>query len=195
MKANRQRLLVEEAGLATGEKGVFAGGDVVTGPLSIISAIAHGRQVAEAIDRHLGGKGDITEVLATPEEAVELSDRLPFARRQPMPHLKSWERQGNFDQVEKGLTDAQVAAEAARCLECDARNFEVVVNTASCKECGYCTEVCGMEVFGPAAGFNARGYRPMEIKSTDWCVGCFKCFFSCPDFAIDVREKSACGRS
>ena len=195
VKANRQRLLVEEAGLATGEKGVFAGGDVVTGPLSIINAIAHGRQVAEAIDRHLGGKGDLSEVLATPEEAVELSDRLPFARRQVMPHLKPWERQGNFDQVEKGLSDAQVAAEAGRCLECDARNFEVVVNTASCKECGYCAEVCSMEVFGPAAGFNARGYRPMEIKSSDWCVGCFKCFFSCPDFAIDVREKSACGRS
>jgi formate dehydrogenase beta subunit len=195
VKANRQRLLVEEAGLATGEKGVFAGGDVVTGPLSIISAIAHGRQVAEAIDRHLGGKGDLSEVLARPEETVELSDRLPFARRQAMPHLKPWERQGNFEQVEKGLSAAQVAAEAGRCLECDARNFEVVVNTASCKECGYCTEVCSMEVFGPAAGFNARGYRPMEIKSSDWCVGCFKCFFSCPDFAIDVREKSACGRS
>lgn len=195
VKKNRQRLLVEEASLATAEQGVFAGGDVVTGPLSIISAIAQGRQAAEAIDRYLGGRGDISEALAQPEEEVVLKDRLVVMRRQNMTHLKPWERQDNFDQVERGLSDAQIADEASRCLECDARNFEVVVNTASCKECGYCTEVCKMDVFGPAAAFNARGYRPMEIKSSNWCVGCFKCFFSCPDFAIDVREKPASGRS
>jgi NADPH-dependent glutamate synthase beta subunit-like oxidoreductase len=195
VKKNRQRLLVEEASLATAANGVFAGGDVVTGPLSIISAIAQGRKAAEAIDRYLGGRGDISETLAQPEEEVVLKDRLVVMRRQEMTHLKPWERQDNFDQVEKGLSDAQIAAEASRCLECDARNFEVVVNTASCKECGYCAEVCQMEVFGPAAAFNARGYRPMEIKSSNWCVGCFKCFFSCPDFAIDVREKPASGRS
>ena len=75
-----------------------------------------------------------------------------------MPHLKPWERQGNFDQVEKGLSRcAGRRRKPARCLECDARNFEVVVNTENCKECGYCAEVCGMETFGPAAGFNAEG--------------------------------------
>ena len=62
------------------------------------------------------------------------------------------------------------------------------MNVESCKECGYCAEVCGVDTFGPADGFNVKGYRPMECKSSDWCVGCFKCFFSCPDFAIDIRE-------
>jgi len=195
VKAERNRLAVEEATLATGEPGVFAGGDAVTGPLSIIGAIAQGRRAAQAIDRFLGGSGDITEHLAEPEDEVILRDRLPVTRRQEMAHLKVWERAGNFDQVEKGLSDDQLWLEASRCLECDARNFEVIVNTASCKECSYCAEVCQMEVFGPASGFNARGYRPMEVKSSRWCVGCLKCFFSCPDFAIDVREQSAEGRS
>ena len=48
----------QEKDLATGEKGVFAGGDVVSGPASIIGAIAHGRKAASAIDRYLGGNGE-----------------------------------------------------------------------------------------------------------------------------------------
>jgi formate dehydrogenase beta subunit len=175
--------------LTTKEDGVFAGGDVVTGPASIIGAIAQGRRAAERIDRFLGGSGDISETLADPEDEVVLSEfSIDVRPRNEMPHLKVWQRIHNFDQVEKGLSGEQIAAETARCLNCDARRFEVVVNTESCKECGYCVEVCGVETFGPAGTFNVKGYRPMECKSSDWCVGCFKCFFSCPDFAIDVRE-------
>jgi formate dehydrogenase beta subunit len=175
--------------LSTGEEGVFAGGDVVTGPASIIGAIAQGRKAAEVMDLYLGGSGDITEILAEPEDEVVLSEFVVHVQpRNELPHLKVWERANNFDQVEKPLTDTQIAAETNRCLNCDARRFEVSVNVESCKECGYCAEVCGVDTFAPADGFNAKGYRPMVCKSTDWCVGCFKCFFSCPDFAIDVRE-------
>ena len=101
---------------------------------------------------------------------------------------KAWERTAGFDQVELGLTDEQIAAETQRCLNCDARQFEVVLNTEYCKECGYCAEVCDMHVFGPADYFNAKGYRPEEVKTSKWCCGCFKCYFACPDFAIDIKE-------
>lgn len=192
VQVSRNRIVAGEADLATGEAGVFAGGDVVTGPASIIGAIAQGRKAAVAVDRYLGGLGDISEVLATPEEEVLLHGQMiEIQPRQEMAHLKTWERMNGFDQVELGLTHHQIAGEAARCLQCDARKFEVIVKTDNCKECGYCVEVCGMGVFGPAAAFNAKGYKPMECKSSDWCIGCFKCFFSCPDFAIDVREKRA----
>jgi formate dehydrogenase beta subunit len=175
--------------LSTGEGGVFAGGDVVTGPASIIGAIAYGRKAAEAIDLYLGGSGDISEILAEPEEEVVLSELdVRVQPRNEVPHLKVWERLNNFDQVEKALTDSQIKSETNRCLNCDARRFEVSVNVENCKECGYCAEVCGVDTFGPADGFNVKGYKPMVCKSSDWCVGCFKCFFSCPDFAIDVRE-------
>ena len=108
--------------------------------------------------------------------------------RNEMGLRKVWERTAGFDQVELGLTDEQIAAETKRCLNCDARQFEVVLNTEHCKECGYCAEVCGMQVFGPADYFNAKGYRPEEVKSSKWCCGCFKCYFACPDFAIDITE-------
>ncbi len=188
IKTARNRITAGDD-LSTDEPGVFAGGDVVTGPASIIGAIAQGRRAAESMDKYLGGKGDISEKLADPETEVLLGERaLEIMPRNEMAHLKVWERLHNFDQVELGLSDAQIAAEASRCLQCDARKFVVMVKTDSCKECGYCAEVCSLGLFGPASGFNAKGYRPMECKSSDWCVGCFKCFFSCPDFAIDVRE-------
>jgi NADPH-dependent glutamate synthase beta subunit-like oxidoreductase/NAD-dependent dihydropyrimidine dehydrogenase PreA subunit len=183
------RIHVDAKNLGTGEKGVFAGGDVVSGPDSIISAIAHGRRAAVSIDMYLGGKGNIDEVLAEPEQEVLLSPfQMELKQRNDLGLLKPWQRISGFSQVEIGLDNARIAAESGRCLECDARKFEVVVNTDYCKECGYCLEVCGVNTFGPADGFNVKGYRPMESKTSDHCVGCFKCFFVCPDFAIDVHE-------
>jgi len=191
INAREGRIEVDTDTCATGKKSVFAGGDVVSGPQSIISAIAHGRKAAIAIDKYLGGDGDITEVLVPPEKEVRLPalDRQVKSRNE-MALRKAWERSTGFDQVELGLTDAQIAAETERCLNCDARQFEVVLNSENCKECGYCAEVCGMQVFAPGDRFNLKGYRPEEVKSSDWCCGCFKCYFACPDFAIDIKEKT-----
>jgi len=173
----------------TGDAAVFAGGDVVSGPDSIINAIMQGRKAAGAMDASLGGDGDINEVLAAPEDEISLPPFLMEVKpRNEMNILKPWARLKGFDQVETGLSDQDIKAEAARCLNCDARKFEVVLNMEYCKECGYCAEVCGVGAFGPADIFNTKGYRPAEVKSSDWCVGCFKCYFSCPDFAIDVAE-------
>ena len=177
---------------ATGDAMVFAGGDVVSGPDSIIGAIAQGRKAAGAMDAYLGGDGNIDEVLATPEDEITLAPfLLEVKSRNEMEILKPWARLNSFDQVEKGLSSQGIADEAARCLNCDARKFEVVLNMEYCKECGYCAEVCDVGTFGPASIFNTKGYRPAEVKSSDWCVGCFKCYFSCPDFAIDVAEVTA----
>ncbi len=186
------RIAVEETGLATGEKGVFAGGDVVSGPDTIISAMAHGRKAATAIDQYLGGDGNIDEVLSAPEDEVVLPEFVTEVKPGvDMAVLRPWERTSGFEQVELGLTDDQVTAESSRCLDCDARKFEVVLNVEYCKECGYCAEVCGVGTFGPAEFFNEKGYRPEEVKTSDWCVGCFKCYFACPDFAIDIIEITA----
>jgi len=183
------RIPVASEDLSTGEKGIFAGGDVVTGLDSIINAIAMGRKAAGAMDRYLGGDGCIDEILAVPETAIELKECTGEVQsRNEMPLLKPWQRTRGFDQVELGLTDRAIAAEANRCLNCDARKFEVVLNTENCKECGYCADVCTVGAFGPAEFFNVKGYRPYEVKSSDFCVGCFHCFFACPDFAIDVAE-------
>lgn len=183
------RVQVDATTLATDENGIFAGGDAVSGPQSIINAIAHGRNAAQAIDKYVGGDGNIEESLAPPEAEVVVPELDAQVKpRNEMALRKPWQRAAGFDQVELGLSDAQIAAETRRCFNCDARQFEVVLNAESCKECGYCAEVCGMDVFKPADSFNAKGYRPEEVRSAEWCCGCFKCYFACPDFAIDVKE-------
>ena len=70
--------------------------------------------------------------------------------RSPMPLLKMKDRSTGFGEVERGFTDEQIAANTQRCLDCDARRFEVVLNMEYCKECGYCAEVCGVSTFAPA---------------------------------------------
>ncbi len=180
---------VRKVDLMTGEPGVFAGGDVVSGPQSIIWAIAHGRSAASAIDRYLGGAGAIEERLTDPEDSVTLhAHAITVTPRQEMPLLKPWQRVSSFEQVEQGLTADQIPVESSRCLMCDARRFQVIVKTENCKECGYCAEVCKLGAFEPSDTFNIKGYRPMACTLPERCVGCLKCYYACPDFAIDINE-------
>jgi NADPH-dependent glutamate synthase beta subunit-like oxidoreductase len=110
--------------LATSREGVFAGGDVVTGPASVIEAIAQGRQAASSIDTYLGGSGIIDESLI-PAEKVDprLGSDGDFAdRSQPtMPSLDIKQRLAGFAEVELGYTKTTAVEEANRCLRCDLR--------------------------------------------------------------------------
>ncbi|GAB4389950.1 MAG: hypothetical protein Kow0025_18680 [Thermodesulfovibrionales bacterium] len=180
--------------LATDRDGVFAAGDFVTGPSSIIQAIAGGRAAAAAIDAYLGGAGLIGEELASVEEEVEIPETRSIRRRRlPVSILPAERRVKSFAPMELGYGPEQAVLEASRCLGCDARMFEVTVHTANCKACGYCNEVCRMGVFAQASEFNKRGVKPLYAAKPEQCVGCLMCFYACPDFAIEVRELRADG--
>jgi len=69
--------------------------------------------------------------------------------------------------------------------------YRVEVDSEACKDCGYCIAVCPQAVFRQADYFNTKGYRPVQSILTQQCVGCRRCFFACPDFAIDVLEEQA----
>jgi len=111
--------------LATSRQGVFAGGDVVSGPASVIGAIAHGRQGAISIDQYLGGKGVIDEVLA-PIEVDEpwLGPDNDFSDKK-RPHMATLDNKdrlaGFFPEVELGYTEDIALEEAKRCLRCELR--------------------------------------------------------------------------
>jgi NADH-quinone oxidoreductase subunit F len=105
--------------LATKIKGVYAGGDAVTGPASVIEAIAAGRQAAVSIDTYLGGDGNIEEHLV----GVEI-DGTPFGEtiikpRVKMPKLAAKRRVTSFSDVELGYGRKSAREEADRCLKCD----------------------------------------------------------------------------
>jgi NADPH-dependent glutamate synthase beta subunit-like oxidoreductase len=110
--------------LATSREGVFAGGDAVTGPASVIEAIAHGRQAAISIDKYLGGKGEIDEILAPPEEVVAPLEEPVEGRRIQVPALPVAKRLKGFSQVELGLSEEMAIKEAKRCLMCDLEERE-----------------------------------------------------------------------
>ena len=110
--------------LATNRQAVFAGGDVATGPASVIGAIAQGRQAASSMDKYLGGSGVIDESLVSLGEPDSwLGSDAGFAdRRQPaMPCLDIKKRLANFAEVELGYDETTAIEEAKRCLRCGLR--------------------------------------------------------------------------
>jgi NADPH-dependent glutamate synthase beta subunit-like oxidoreductase len=108
--------------LATSREGVYAGGDAVTGPASVIEAIAAGRQVACSIDRYLGGSGNIDETLAPPEVEMVRPEEEEKGRPE-VPSLNVEERLKGFAEVELGLTEEMAVEEAKRCLWCDREEY------------------------------------------------------------------------
>jgi NADPH-dependent glutamate synthase beta subunit-like oxidoreductase/NAD-dependent dihydropyrimidine dehydrogenase PreA subunit len=176
--------------MATSVGGIFAGGDAVSGPASVIDAIAQGQKAAAAIDRFLGGAGDLG-VFATPERPTEPGEAAPRGSPRAQPVLLApAERLRGFATVEAACDAGSAMTEAGRCLSCDRRAFDVHVDPARCKECGYCGEVCGLGVFAPTTGFNAGGYHPYRAENSLACVGCLECLYVCPDFAITIAVRA-----
>ncbi len=103
--------------------GVFACGDVCLGPSSVVLAVASGRRAAEAIDRHLGGSGDIPSLLQPDNPASWLGRDEGFAGRARMPgHELSLDlRRRGFSEVDAGPAADEALSEAGRCLQCDLR--------------------------------------------------------------------------
>jgi NADH-quinone oxidoreductase subunit F len=115
---------VDSDSLATNREGVFAGGDAVSGPASVIEAIAAGRRAAVSIDKYLGGRGEIDETLAPPEGELGPLEEAEEQYRPEMPKLAVKQRLGSFAQVELGYDDEAAIEEAKRCLRCDLEERE-----------------------------------------------------------------------
>ena len=124
---------------ATNVEGVFAGGDVYTGPAYVVDAIAAGQRAAKSITRYLKG-----EPLAaanerkkperlTEAEVADLTARYPRVERISMPEVNVEERVMNFGEVAIGYSPEDAMAEASRCL---AGHIE------GCIQCGECERLC-----------------------------------------------------
>ncbi len=123
---------VDPMTLQTDDQDIFAGGDAVTGPKTVIEAIAAGKQAAISIDRLIQGldlkEGRQQEWRAVEDLRTEGYDRLP---REQMPRLDPEARLASFDEVQQGFSEEQVLTEAARCLAC-----------GICSECYQCVAAC-----------------------------------------------------
>jgi len=133
----RGTLSVDSRTFQTSVPGVFAAGDVVSGPATVIEAVASGHRVVEAIDRFIcgedldipaGGSADgepLGENWKPIPEAVEKAPRAATIYMDPA------QRAMNFSEVEGNLSEDAARMEAARCLDC-----------GGCCECGLCVQAC-----------------------------------------------------
>jgi len=108
--------------LATSRPGIFAAGDAVTGPASVVEAIGAGRKAAISIDKYLGGEGmlKVEEIkVKEPTSRHTFLERLKERSRPTVPTIPPAQRVLSFDEVELGLTEEIAMAEGERCWRCD----------------------------------------------------------------------------
>ena len=118
------RIETDPETLSCSMKGVFAGGDVVTGPASVIEAIDSGRKAAVSIDLYLGGSGQIDQKFI-PEEQEDPSlgrdEGFGYTKRAKVGFLPVDKRMHGFAQVEYGFEEKAAREESERCLKCQLR--------------------------------------------------------------------------
>jgi heterodisulfide reductase subunit A-like polyferredoxin len=151
---------VNSISYATEREGVFAGGDLQTGPWVAIGAVGAGKEAAESILRYIEGR-DLT---AGREPTVNenpcyrpIPENEPKMPRARMPELPLEKRRHNFDEVELGYEEADGQAEAARCLNC-----------GYCSECNQCVEACLAEAIDHS---QQDEILDLEVGSVVLCPG------------------------
>lgn len=115
MLVNRGRIVANDMG-AVNLVGVYAGGDCVSGPATVIKAIAAGKAAAANIDEFLGYRHMIGCGVEIPEPL--LNDKIPCGRVN-LSETPAWERKTNFSGVEMPMSKEEAIQEASRCLRCD----------------------------------------------------------------------------
>ncbi len=176
---------------------VFAGGDAVTGPATVVQAIAAGKQAAMDIGHYLSGKQGVAARFLNHKRRrekflyVQAGEKIA-ARRVPNGCTETDVRRKNFEQVELGYSEDEAVREAGRCLRCDV-----------CIRCGACGIVCREEM-------KIEALSSVEIAPGKWmisdylrpagrCTTCGACAIACPTGAMEIRnsqthrELSLCG--
>jgi len=171
--------------MQTSRDGVFSGGDCVSGPATVIEAIAAGRKAAECIDRYLGGDGDISESLVDAEEAMHsLEGDLPQEKLAEFSHLPAETRISSFDEVELEVDWDVALAEAQRCLQCNviAPPGEKTLNEADCQFCGACVDAC------PVTALIERSVIGIRVPDRVVATICPYCGVGC-QLLLEVKDE------
>jgi NADPH-dependent glutamate synthase beta subunit-like oxidoreductase len=166
---DRGTVSVDLKHLATTREHVYAGGDVVTGPATVVEAIAAGKKAASAIDAAISGQ----PLPETPEREViayqDLNvDYFTSEPRQVEPELPVGKRKSAFKEVNTGLEAAAVIDEAGRCFHCGA-----------CNLCEICSSLCPEGILSTSVG---TGWKP----DLEQCKGCGICAVECPRGAVTM---------
>ncbi len=120
--------------LQTNVDWVFAGGDMQSGPASVIEAVAQGHEAAESIDRFLRGE-DLAAGREKPEQkAAETPQREFLLWPRAVPARLPLDQRDGYAEIEQTLDQSAAVTEAKRCLAC-----------GICSECMQCVAACTAE--------------------------------------------------
>ncbi|MCF8028781.1 MAG: FAD-dependent oxidoreductase [Desulfobacteraceae bacterium] len=183
----RSTIRVDTVTMQTHQEGVFAVGDAVTGPATVVEAISGGKKAASAIHRYFEGIAQpalpAVPVRRRRLESFEVPGALKSDLKRPEMSLLGRERRRiTFQQVRLGLTDQQAHDESRRCLRCDI-----------CIRCGKCVEIC-RDKMGIGAlqlgylDFDEPGPTDMRITA-ERCIACGACATNCPTGAMQITDE------
>jgi NADPH-dependent glutamate synthase beta subunit-like oxidoreductase/coenzyme F420-reducing hydrogenase delta subunit/Pyruvate/2-oxoacid:ferredoxin oxidoreductase delta subunit len=210
-------IVADDITQATDIPGIFAGGDVTTGPLSIIDAVAMGHRAAVSIERYLAGLPLNEEAPRLAPTEVELKIPLedqPAILSKGLPERPIDERIDDFNEIYLPYSETEAIAEAARCLRC-----------GPCNECLTCVPSCKNEISIMTAGNGeaeillrnqpgltgirfigeplngsvqngGRSAHPVHLKGLtaavhdDHCRGCGDCAKACSYDAISMTMRA-----
>jgi NADPH-dependent glutamate synthase beta subunit-like oxidoreductase len=184
----RQTIDVNMASMETSLPGIFAVGDAVTGPATVIGAIGGGKRAADAIDRYLAGipqpQMPPVPVRRGRVDFIDVPASTKMILKKPeMPLLNIDRRRTTYQQVELGYPENAVREEARRCLRCDI-----------CKRCGVCVEVCRDKMKIDALHLGYLDFdHPVQTDfrlTEEECITCGACAENCPNGAMQITEKN-----
>ncbi len=185
----------------TSREGLFAAGDFVQGPTTVIEAVGHGRETALHMDAWLMGRVRRKRVVKV--EAVEepLRERaFDFIPRREMPTSElSCRFKGLENEVERGLSLEEALEEAKRCYLCYLR-YEIDID--HCIYCRACIEVAPRNCIKLVEGVDIRedGTYGALREADEWnkvgaiwidnneCIRCGACFKVCPTRCISITK-------
>jgi NADPH-dependent glutamate synthase beta subunit-like oxidoreductase len=190
--SRRGTIEVDADTLETSIPGVWAGGDAVHGPRSLIEAIADGRRAAASIHRGFGGGSDRGPAgrMVVLDQFHRLQDPYDRQDRLPVPSITT-ERRIGLREVEVGFSEQQARCEAQRCLRCFAN---ILLDVDACVLCGLCADVCPLDLIAlvPAAEVGGTEGTALLLDESS-CIRCGLCIERCPTDALSMGVWSGVG--
>jgi NADPH-dependent glutamate synthase beta subunit-like oxidoreductase len=203
------RLSVHPETFETNVRGIFAGGDFVTGPRDVIRVIADGRKAALSIHSHLSGEEfEKKSAYFTLVPEVKIHPDLEKIPRQKIDTIPIQDRKSMDKEVELGFSKEGAVMEATRCLQC---HLFTIFDRTKCILCGGCVDICPKSCFRMARldeieenenlsrlvrSLYGVSYQEAEglnlatviFKDESRCIQCGLCVKRCPTGTITMEE-------
>jgi formate dehydrogenase major subunit len=202
MENNKSVFIGDKADFSTPLKGLYVAGDYLTGPSTVIEAIAMGRRAAEKIAQDVTGRAFREKVVRM--EETQITDRKrtwDYLPRQEMPTFKPLEerlRSGVLE-VETGLAGEQAKEESKRCYLC---YLHYEIDISRCIYCRYCIDVAPRDCIKlvQQIKINEAGAITGFVETNRWCdvnaividnarcIRCGECMRVCPVNCISATK-------